>query len=208
MTTSYNGWPASTDKASIGVDKNFAVHDVAFPGGVKAGDVAVVLAYVMEQFHLRVEPLVAGWCWGYNYRQNRNADNLSCHSSATAVDANAPRHPNGKRGTFNPVQVGEIRLILHEVSPAVKWGGDFRGTPDEMHFEIAGNAAVVKAVADRIRQKQEGNEMTPAQEKKVDELTVRVNKLQATVEAVDRHLKAHTDAIKELVAKTHPGANQ
>ena len=38
MATSYNGWPASSDKASIGV-----VASDVFPGGAKAGDVTIVL---------------------------------------------------------------------------------------------------------------------------------------------------------------------
>lgn len=152
MTTSYNGWQASENRAAIGV-KPLVVEGVGFPGGVKAGDVATVLGHVAAQIHLRVEKLVDGWCWGHNYRKNRNSNNLSCHSSGTAIDVNAPRHPNGKRGTFKADQVKTIRAILAEVAPVVRWGGDFSGTPDEMHFEIVGNAAQVARVAAAIRVK-------------------------------------------------------
>jgi hypothetical protein len=75
---------------------------------------------------------------------------LSCHASGTAIDYNAPRHPNGQSGTYKPAQVTEIRKILAEVGGVVKWGGDFHGTKDEMHFEIHGNAADVKAAAARL----------------------------------------------------------
>jgi hypothetical protein len=106
--------------------------------------------------HRRVEPVVRGdWHqaddWGYNYRKNRNSDNLSCHASGTAIDYNATRHPNGKRGTFAAAQVAEIRKILAEVGGVVRWGGDFKSTPDEMHFEINANAAAVARVAARLR---------------------------------------------------------
>lgn len=129
--------------------------------GVRTGDVATVLFYVAEQFHRRVEPLVAGWCWGYSYRQNRNAANLSCHSSATAIDLNAPRHPNGKRGTFTAAQVAEIKAILLEVGRVVRWGGEFTGTPDEMHFEIVASPATVAMIAGRLNPKGPAGSPTP-----------------------------------------------
>jgi D-alanyl-D-alanine carboxypeptidase-like protein len=150
MPVSYNGWTASANPADIGIG-SLTVAGVAFPGGVRTGNVAVVLGYVAQRFHSTVEHLVPGWCWGYNYRLNRNAANLSCHSSGTAIDCNAPRHPNGVRGTFNAAEVRAIRTILAAVAPVVDWGGDFTGTADEMHFEISGSAAQVAAVADRIR---------------------------------------------------------
>jgi murein L,D-transpeptidase YcbB/YkuD len=151
MTTSYNGWPASTDPHAIGITHlDIPGRPNAFPPGVKGGDVATVLGYVAMQVAKRVEPLGEG-CWGYSYRKNRNANNLSCHASGTAIDINAPRHPNGKAGTFTAEQVKEIRLILHECGGVVKWGGDFHGTKDEMHFEIHGTAAQVAKAARTLR---------------------------------------------------------
>jgi hypothetical protein len=141
MATSYNGWPASPDRNEIGVVAN----DV-FPGGVKAGDVAIVLGYVMRQLDARVEPVVGGWCWGYTYKANvNNPSQLSCHASGTAGDWNAPDHPNGSSGTFTSAQRGEIYAILDECQGAVSWLEGY----DEMHFEIcvsAGDLAYVAAV--------------------------------------------------------------
>ena len=147
MAQSYNGWPASSDKNAIGV-----VQSHWFPGGVKAGDVTTVLRYVAEQFNARVEPLVGGWCWGYNYRANaNNPSSLSCHASGTAIDLNAPEHPNGVRGTFSDAQRGEIYRILDEVQGAVYWlDGVDGGTADEMHFEIQVNAADLARIAQQL----------------------------------------------------------
>ena len=89
--------------------------------------------------------------WGYNYRKNTNANNLSCHASGTAIDYNATRHPNGKSGTFTAAQVGEIRKILGEVDNVVRWGGDFTGTKDEMHFEICKSETDVSRTAARLK---------------------------------------------------------
>lgn len=158
---SYNGWVAGRTAAEIpGGLEQIIVAGESFAPGVRRGAVAIVLRYVAEQMHKRVEPIIAeGWHdaddWGYNYRTNRNANNLSCHASGTAIDYNATRHPNKKRGTFNPGQVAGIRAILAEVNHVVRWGGDFSGTKDEMHFEICANAGQVEAVARRIQERQE-----------------------------------------------------
>jgi hypothetical protein len=170
---SYNGWQAHRDRRQINVEP-MTVSGSAFPGGVKRGDVTTVLQYVAEQFNARVEALRPDWCWGYNYRQNRNANNLSCHASGTAIDCNAPAHPNGKRGTFSAAQVRTIRQILAECGGVVQWGGDFRGTPDEMHFEILGDASQVAGVARNLSTNstisQEEDDMTPDESQMLKEL--------------------------------------
>lgn len=151
MPTAQNGWPASGDKKVIGVDANFAVAGVKFPGGVKAGDASVVLGYVAQQFHNRVEKLVQGWCWGYSFREIRGTSTqLSNHAAAAAIDVNAPKHPLGKRGTFNAAQVREINAIVNECGGVVRWGGVY-SRPDEMHFELVGSTAQVAAVARKLR---------------------------------------------------------
>jgi hypothetical protein len=151
MTTSQNGWPASSDKASIGINSGFAPCGVTFPGGAKSGDVDTVLGYVATQLHLRVEPLVSGWCWGYTYKVISGSSTVSNHGSGTALDVNAPDHGYGAHGTFSSAQQSAIRAILGEVSPAVRWGGDYGGSGvDEMHFEINAGSSTVGDVARRL----------------------------------------------------------
>lgn len=165
MTTySYNGWSASPTPADFGGLDNRVVagtDGVKLVPGLRAGDVAEVLFHVAAQLHARVEKgelYEPGDEWGYSYRQNRNANNLSCHSSGTAFDWNATRHPNGTTGTFTPAQVAEIHAILAEVDGVVGWGGGWgaSSTPDWMHFEIQASPAAVKKVADKIRAGQVG----------------------------------------------------
>jgi hypothetical protein len=160
---SYNGFAASIDAPSIGVQP-FTVAGVDFPGGVRGGDVATVLRYVATQYHARVQPLASPGCWGWSYRQNRNANNLSCHASGTAIDINAPKHPNGIEASenFTARQIAEIHAILAEVDElddTVHWGGDWHKIngliPDPMHFEIHGHdLAMLARVAARIRAKE------------------------------------------------------
>lgn len=150
MTSSYNGWPASADSGSIGIDRDFEVAGVEFPGGVRAGDVATVLGYVADQIHRRVEPIVPGWCWGYEYRANvNNPSTMSCHASGTAIDYNAPNHANGTStgpsggGGWTGAQYDEINRILAEVDHAVDW----LTSNDPMHFEIDVDAGELARVA-------------------------------------------------------------
>jgi hypothetical protein len=142
MVVSYNGWPLSpprTNRTVPGTNVKFTVADGP------AGD---LLIYVAEQFHRRVEPLdAAADDWGYSLRRNVNNPAVwSCHASATAIDVNALRHPNGRGGTFTKAQYAEIDKILAECQGTVR---QLRGY-DEMHFEIAGTpaqcAAAVKSL--------------------------------------------------------------
>lgn len=152
MISSYNGWPASQSKTDIAINANAVAYgtQVRFPGGVKTGGVETVLMYVAGEIHRRVTPLKPPACWGFAYRKNRNADNLSCHASGTAIDINATDHPNGRKGTWTPAQTRVIRQILTEAGGVVRWGEDFGGTTDGMHFEIHGDALAVKKAAANI----------------------------------------------------------
>ena len=173
MATSYNGWPASPDKAAIGVVSSDVV-----PGGVKSGDVYTVLAYVATQFNARVEPIVSGWCWGYTYKQNvNNPSQLSCHASGTAIDLNAPDHPNGSSGTFTSAQVGQIYEILAEVEGAVSWLQGY----DEMHFEICVGASTLAGVASRLGG---STPKPPAVPKEWDEMATKAEVQQACTDAM------------------------
>lgn len=146
--TSYNGWPCSDSKEAINVQDFGDQYGLPFPGGVRGGDVATVLGYVASQIHFRVEECIAGYDWGYSYRENVNSPgSMSCHASATAIDYNAPLHGNGAYGTWTDSQKGEIYAILNEVQGAVQWGEDYTGTIDGMHFEIIVGADTLAAVA-------------------------------------------------------------
>lgn len=62
------------------------------------------------------------------------------------MDYNAPLHPLDTEGTFDAAQVSKIHQILAELDGVVRWGGDYSGRKDPMHFEIVKDAAAVKAV--------------------------------------------------------------
>lgn len=124
--------------------------------GLRKGDVSVVLLYVAEMFHKTVEPLRKSDTGGYNPRSIIGSNTLSNHASGTAIDVRWNDHPIGRRGTFTAAQVKAIRAILAFCDGVVRWGGDYRGRADEMHFEVIGNPQSVARVADKIRALQSG----------------------------------------------------
>lgn len=145
MAVSQNGWKAN-DRSLI------ASYNV--PGGriaIRKGDVATILVYVAKRFHSEVENLIWPGNWGYAERPIRGSRTTSNHASGTAIDLNAPRHPLGKRGTFSKSQVRKIKKILSDCGGVVRWGGNYSGRKDEMHFEINAGSARVREVARAIR---------------------------------------------------------
>ncbi|GAA0492811.1 hypothetical protein Ade02nite_69580 [Paractinoplanes deccanensis] len=152
MPHSQNGWVAGKPEEFGGLDKSpVPGTTVKLPQGVRRGDVATVLLYVAEQFHRTVEPLRPKQCWGYAYRVIRGSSKLSNHASGTAIDLNAPAHPLGAKGTFTAKEIIAIRKILAFCDGTVRWGGDYRGRRDEMHFEIVQPASDVALIAKKIR---------------------------------------------------------
>lgn len=157
MASSQNGWSVISDSNDL---HESTIHGVEFPNGIRPGDVQVVMDWVADQFHHRVEPLHEGWCWGWFVKEIEGSDSISNHSSGTAYDLNAPEHALGATGTFSSAQVSEIHQILDEIGNVVRWGGDYSGRKDPMHFEIHANASAVKKQADKIR---DGDDVTSAE---------------------------------------------
>ena len=150
MLTSYNGWPASKDQAEIGI-KSYPV-----PGTLIklrcAEKVAPLLVGFASEFHNLIEELDVGALddWGYAFRMVRGTtDKLSNHSSGTAIDLNASRHPLGQVGTFEPGKVPMLRALAHKWG--LTWGGDFKSRKDEMHFEISIDAVKAAALIKKIQ---------------------------------------------------------
>lgn len=145
MASSQNGWPASDEPRTIGVEA------YAIPGTkIKircAKKVAPLIINFCAEFNEKVEKLEGGALddWGYSYRAIRgqeDAGNLSNHASGTAVDLNATKHPLGKRNTFSDTQEITIRSLAKKYG--LRWGGDYKNRADEMHFEIALTPVQVK----------------------------------------------------------------
>lgn len=148
LITSQNGWPASKDPNEIGI-RSYAIAD----SGVKlrcAEKVAPLLVALAAQFHEHIEAIDDGNDdWGYCYREIRGSQTvLSNHSSGTAIDLNATKHPLGAAGTFTPLQVTLIQALCKKYG--IRWGGDYKGRKDPMHFEISINAEQAAALIEKL----------------------------------------------------------
>lgn len=127
-----NGFSAFASPSRTGV-KSFRVPGTLVVLPVKA-EVAPLLIGFAKEFHQKVEPLKPGWNWGWAFRAVRGSSKPSFHSAGVAIDLNAPRHPLGRRGTFNRKQVAVINALCAKYG--LRWGGNYRVRKDEMHFEV------------------------------------------------------------------------
>jgi len=143
--TSYNGYPASKDPDEIKI-KSYPVKGTDRRLRC-AESVGPLLAAFAAEFHELIEPIDEGTFddWGYAFRMVRGStDRLSCHSSGTAIDLNATKHPLGKAGTFPAEKIPMLRDLAKKYG--LKWGGDFKSRPDDMHFEVEISASKAKAL--------------------------------------------------------------
>lgn len=118
---------------------------------LRKGVCGYVLEHFARQFHHRVEPLENDQCWSYNKRLISGDNEYSNHASGTAIDLNSERHPFRESGTFSGNELITLRSLLDDYDDVVRWGGDYRYTKDEMHFEIDRPIDAVKLVAARLR---------------------------------------------------------
>lgn len=121
-----------------------------------------VLAHFAAWFDRRIEPLDQGqWDeWGWADRDIRGSTTISNHASGTAIDLNAMKHPMGKRDTFTPRQQRRIRRKLRRTYRGViRWGGDYTGRPDDMHFEINASYKRVRRIRRRLRWTRSGRRL-------------------------------------------------
>ena len=148
MQTSYNGWPASKDQAEIGI-KAYKVEGTSLK--LRCAEMAApLLINFAKEFNELIEPLEGGALddWGYCYRDVRGVPGkLSNHSSGTAIDLNASKHPLGKVGTFDAAKVPMIKALAKKYG--LTWGGDW-ARKDEMHFEINLDAAKTAALITKL----------------------------------------------------------
>ena len=156
MRISQNGWPASKDPEEIGIVSKRVPGTGSKLRVCKA--VAPLLIAFATDFHKQVERINEGQLddWGYAFRDIRGATTLSNHASGTAIDLNATQHPLGAENTFTDEQARNIRRLCRKYG--LRWGGDYRNRKDEMHFEIAMNAAQVANLIRTLGLEKDGDE--------------------------------------------------
>jgi hypothetical protein len=136
MPTSQNGWPAN----DVSRTQSYKV-----PGPDRAlrlvkGPAGQLLALVAAWVHKNVEKISPDKemdDWGYAERPIRGSTTtLSNHASGTAFDFNATKHPLGVAGTWSAAERSKINGMLNKLGGTVRWGDNYSGRKDGMHFEI------------------------------------------------------------------------
>lgn len=103
-----------------------------------------ILIDLTEMMGYDVKP---GQTWGFACRAIRGSDRPSNHSWGTAIDINAPSNPMGKK-------------LVTDIPPAVRklwkdhgfrWGGDYAGRKDAMHFEFMGTVADAQRITKQLK---------------------------------------------------------
>lgn len=161
MPTSQNGFSAN-DRSLIG---SFTVPGTSRKLALRKGDTSVILLDIAAWVHAHIERIDTGEFddWGYAERTIRGSTTtLSNHASGTAFDFNAVQHPLGVRGTWSAAERAAIHGRLALYDGCVRWGDDYSGRVDGMHFEINRGAAACKVVADKIRAGRLGGTASPA----------------------------------------------
>lgn len=139
---------------SANIDSNIAKYTI--PGtsvkiNLRKGNVSVVLLDFLAWFDVEIEKLEQASTGGYAKRPIEGSKTLSNHASGTAADVNWHKHPMGKKNTFSVAKQKKIREKLKEYDGVIRWGGDYKSRPDDMHFEINKNQASVDKQAARIK---------------------------------------------------------
>lgn len=150
MSTSQNGWPALVSTSRL-------LYTWNLPGGTRLrlrnGSAGFLLCHLALWFDQKVEDLEEPVLddWGYAYRPVRGyTSTLSNHASGTAMDLNATDHPLGVDHTFTAAEVSAIHERLKLYRGAIRWGGDYSGRKDLMHFEINATLPACEKVAKRL----------------------------------------------------------
>lgn len=148
MATTPNGYAVITDREDC---VEYKIKDgLTLP--LRGGDHGYVLVKFLVRYDRNIEPLRIDTTFGWAYRVNVNDPNLwSEHAAGTAVDTNSTDHPNGATGTFSADQREQIDRELDNMDGVLKWGGFFRNTKDEMHWELIGTEEEINLVARRLK---------------------------------------------------------
>lgn len=154
MAVSQNGWSAN-DRSVVEaytVGKGMRV-------SLRKGDAGFLLKHLADWFDANIKDIDLNYRngelddWGYAERPIRGATALSNHASGTAIDVNATNWPLGVEPSayLNQDQINRLRDHLRIYEGAIRWGGDYTGRKDPMHFEINANGATVTRVANKLR---------------------------------------------------------
>jgi peptidoglycan hydrolase-like protein with peptidoglycan-binding domain len=108
-------------------------------------EIAPLVQRLVVELEERHGPFHDGWCWGFANRAIRGSDQPSNHSWGLAVDLDAPTNPmSSDPGVSHTIGSYATAIAARN---GFRWGGDYRGRKDFMHFEFLGTPSSAAALA-------------------------------------------------------------
>ncbi|TFV91417.1 M15 family metallopeptidase [Blastococcus sp. CT_GayMR16] len=132
--------------------------------------------------------------WGYAERPIRGGTELSNHASGTALDVDATKWPLGVEPTkyLTKDEIAKLKAHLTLYEGAIRWGGDYTGRKDPMHFEIDRDEAFCARIQAKLLA---APGYTPPSEE---------DPFMALTEAEQRRILGGIDAVKWLTDQIKP----
>jgi D-alanyl-D-alanine carboxypeptidase-like protein len=124
------GWPVDRRRDMVTVNAGgitILVHKAIAP----------IVEQLLEETVAGGYRLKPGQCWGYANRAIRGSKRPSNHSWGLAVDLNAPANPMSVK-LITDIPPWMVELWRRR---GFRWGGDYEGRKDAMHFEFMGTPA-------------------------------------------------------------------
>mgnify|MGYP003575743735 CR=1 FL=1 len=219
MAVSQNGYGAN----DWSVITTYVVSDGGRKMALRKGSTGELLAHMVRWFDANIRDIDPGIMddWSYAERPVRGSTtDLSNHASGTAADVDATRWPLGVQpeAYLTPAEIARIRQQLKVYEGCIRWGGDYTGRKDPMHFEINRDQATCDRVWAKLNANQEAPEMNADEWNKLvgqridGNLIPAAQRIEAGVGALigingPRHLElmARIGALTEIVKQLAPG---
>lgn len=150
MPTSQNGWPALDAGSPLLYTWSIPTREGVVRLRLRNGSAGFLLCHFILWWADVIEPVFGKLLddWGWAWRPIRGqVSGLSNHSSGTAADVNATRHPLGTR-TLPAKTVAQVLARVLIYRGTLRWGGQYSGRVDQMHVEVN---APLTAVETRAR---------------------------------------------------------
>lgn len=140
------GWPNCPGKDIVPL----IVRGTSFPAGIhrELHDLVWMLLTRVEERGYKMDEHE---CWGFACRPIKRSDGSltdtpSNHSWGLAFDVNAPDNPFG--GTSHDIPPYMVNLFADH---GFRWGGEYHGTKDWMHFEFMGRPRQARRMTRRAK---------------------------------------------------------
>jgi hypothetical protein len=111
-------------------------------------EIAPIIAALMNETIAGGYWLNSGECWGYANRAITGTNTPSNHSWGLAVDLNAPHNPQ----SYQLVTDMPGWMVDLWRRRGFRWGGDYAGRKDPMHFEFLGTPADARRMVAELTQ--------------------------------------------------------